>query len=362
MVRFDRFYLRWLLTILLLSGVCASAQEVTKEDVIRIYEQKLALVERCRVTFNNADAITAQGETHHRIRNRETFYIAGTKIRIETYVLNGAGDFEPLSFITDDGEEYRQQSFGNGVPDFGAIRRSESDPINRMAGLFSTPLGHSGLISYDVLGVYRSEDGPSIIGGHDVLGVVRSANAVVHGDMRTAPNGEPAVLVEHIRSGGTILRFWLSTERNLALLHFELAYERDGAEVVSTRVENSDFEEVAEGLFLPRLSSFKSSGGPPGMESSSTACVDAQYDLNPAMEADLFRLDFPAGVQVQDDILEIIYDVGENGEALSERPMKPVMRISRKFLTGAAMAAMVTLVVALPLGIYIGRRGAMRDR
>lgn len=348
-------------SILLVGGVCASAQEVTKEDVIRIYERKLALLERCRVTFNNAEAITAQGETHHRIRNRETFYLSGKKVRIETYILNGAGDFEPQSFITDDGEEYRQQSFGNGVPDYGDIRRSESDPINRMSRLFSTPLGHSGLISSDALGVYRSEEGPSIIGGHDVLGVVRSANAVVHGDVGTAPNGEPAILVEQTRSGGTILRFWLSTERNLALLHFESTHEREGVDGFRTRVENSDFVEAAEGIFLPRLSSYNSSGGPPGLISS-RVCLDIECDLNPEMEADLFRLDFPAGVQVQDEMLEIVYDVGENGEALSERPMRPVTRISRKFLTGAAMAAALMLLVALPLGMYIGRRGAAKER
>ena len=144
----------------------------------------------------------------------------------------------------------------------------------------------------------------------DVRALVKDPRAVLLEDPILLDGEEVQILEWPAGEPHPRFRFWLSKTRNFALLKCVCFLDEQGEHVPWIETRNTDFEEVAPGLFLPRTSEFHRREMR-GLSAQVMTMESVAYELKVRTTPDDFRVAFPEGIGVDNRALGLRYTQGQ---------------------------------------------------
>ena len=336
-----RFVWRLLAAMFFIS-CSAMAQPLSLESITSAYDHK---VERlgCYELQYKEELIQIQPDVAEQTTERwVTLLVDGLKFRREVVGVGPQVSTEQIPLI----ETYDLEQFRSMCGKSGLIRpMSTADAYNQ--GLY-TPVALAGL--HDSSSFYTPDPTDGVcVSPMDMRAFLRAPETTLFSETVRLNNEEACVLEYQKVEGSPLIRVWLSIEKNFTLLKAETSMQnRNGESVVVTHMVNSDFEEVAPGLYIPHEAEFRNDtsamlfdGKPEPVRI--TRCVLDRLTPNAASAPDSFRLVFPDDVIVRDETS--MRDA--SGETAQEPDSSPPVNGLGKFGAIALSTASAIFVVGL---------------
>ena len=269
------------------------AGALTLSDIEKIYNQKLEQLGDYRLTYRSTTETHARDQPDSVQDRRNVLLVSDGGYRLESSNIETAS---PVIIKTDDRNEHRTLMFSDsGNPVSGLIVSSRR--ISLYGSLVYTPVGLSGLHGKFAAGFDTARF------MSDIAALAADPRSKLVADA-VSLDGETMYVVEWPgEAEHTLFRFWLSAEKNLALVKYESYFANNGYQVY-TRVLNSGFVEVAPDLFLPNESVFEVL---PVAEDKRSQTITVKLEscaLDVEVASTDFRVDFPLGVIVQDETID----------------------------------------------------------
>ena len=304
---FRRFVMAAWVVAIVCACACPGANALALQDIEKAYDTKLEALGEYRiqyvlsVEYTESGAVTSGHTRIERVLSGEGGY------RIEQLIPGDALAPAILQRVqTDNGQQCRTLAFtNNGIPESG-ILQSASEAVAFYDALTYTPLGLAGL--HDSA---RRDD----LEGYlpfmsDVRALVKDPRAVLLEDPILLDGEEVQILEWPAGEPHPRFRFWLSKTRNFALLKCVCFLDEQGEHVPWIETRNTDFEEVAPGLFLPRTSEFHRREMR-GLSAQVMTMESVAYELKVRTTPDDFRVAFPEGIEVDNRALGLRYTQGQ---------------------------------------------------
>lgn len=332
---------RTLLSIFFALILCISfqsaAQDMSLQKIGEIYQKKLAEVGSYRIRYREHTVDKRASATTHDLRREFQLLLGDVGFRREGWVEDSKGGaLIPFLIQTNDPEQSRSFSFSADGKSGSGNMRPKLAPMEAYSTNAYTPLGLAGL-----------HDSHSVAPG-DTSNFMTDICALAH-DTRSRLVEEPVVLdgektyVIEWPAGAPqpLLRFWLSADKNLALLKYESLGNSQGRGSPDIQVVNTDFTEVAPGLFLPRKSEFRRAESA-ALPSQVITLEVISYELGVPVSAEDCRVSFPNGVHVDDRIAGMSYRAGQSPTV--EERIEGVTKRMAKSLHNAVSGPSVTVL------------------
>ncbi len=286
--------------------VCSRANALTLQEIERAYDDKMETLGAYQVEYSLFIEFKESGAVTSSHTHIERVLSSGEGYRIEQLAASNPQTSPVfLRVQTDDRRQFRVLQFTNaGTPDMATIRPADEPPAFYNA-LVCTPLGLAGLhdsaqcVNLEGLRPFMS----------DVRALSHDSKTVLIKDP-VVLDGEEAYLLEW--PAGELhpqFRFWLSKTMNLALLKYAYFSEEQGEFLPWIETRNTDFEEVAPGLFLLRKSEFRrrEMRGLPGLVMT---VETVSYAFEVVTSPHDYRVAFPQGIRVDNRALGLRYTQG----------------------------------------------------
>ncbi len=304
---FRRFLMAAWVVSIVCACVCWGANALTLQDIEKAYDAKLEALGDYRVQYllcveyTESGAVTSGHTRTERVLSGEGGY------RIEQLNPGDARAPAMLQTVqTDNRKQFRTLAFtNNGIPEFGTLQPARK-AVAFYDALTYTPLGLAGL--HD--SAQRDDLEGDLPFMSDVRALVKDPRAVLLEDPILLDGEEAQILEWPAGEPHPRFRLWLSKTRNFALLQCVCFLDEQGEHVPWIETRNTDFEELAPGLFLPGKSEFHRREMR-GLSEQVMTIESVTYELKVRTSPDDFRIAFPDGTGVDNRALGLRYTQGQ---------------------------------------------------
>ncbi|MGI6461856.1 MAG: hypothetical protein ACOX5J_17530 [Candidatus Hydrogenedentales bacterium] len=310
-----------------------TAYAITKEQVAEVFEDKLVHMQTLHVEYLHEMKIHEAGKPVATKQWANEWFWKGGKRAVNQTFVDMQSDTMKRTYqtVSRDGVRVKLRFLREDVDPQAAIYGAEaSDDIFLGA---ATPMGYSGLYP-------ATDPGNHNFGNCNIPVLMRLESSRIL-EVNAELNGENCVLVEWGSEDVPMGRWWLSSEKNLAVVKYEGYSGPKDARF--TRMVNtmSDFSEHAPGLFLPQtIATHEFELGDLGERQ--TASIQTftllKVELNPEISDEVFELELPAGTVVKDDIIGDVYVVESRASlgSLVEAAGDDLVKISQELQSRSA--------------------------